>query len=169
MCVSLGTLPHRQSEWCIYGWITEDRRLVQNAYVCRLHMFEIQRVIAQCVRLFLFLYEDVQVCLCVCVCAHFCAYSNSNSVLVWVPVRGRAINHCKSVFTSRLYLKKGQLGRVIHIFCKWKSTFHPSDSTLGGFVLVAERFLNVCSLVLDTLFFQICLSAASKSSERRKD
>lgn len=96
------------------------------------YTFEIQQVIVVCVY-----------------CMHI-----AKVIQCWfrVPVRGREINHCKSVVASWLYLRKGQRGHIIHIFSKWKSTFHPSDTTLG-FALVAKWFLSVCSPVLDTVFF----------------
>lgn len=103
-----------------------------------------------------------------CVCQFVCVvyvYSNSNPLLVWLrePPSGAVIND----YSCWIYLKKGQLGHIIHIFCKWKSTFHPSDITLG-FTSVAEWFLSVCSSALETVCSQICLSAASKSQEKSR-
>lgn len=72
----------------------------------------------------------------------------------------------KSLKGGCLSTSDGEIGRrkrSFLVFCKWKSTSHPTDTTLG-FALAAKLLsLGVCSSVLNMPLFQMFPSDVSKS------
>lgn len=82
---------------------------MENAYLCRLHMFEIQQVMAVCVSETILIFLCGCLCVClgivfvqvsVCVCTFLYLMRIATAIQHWlkIPFRGRTINHYKGVF-----------------------------------------------------------------------
>lgn len=90
---------------------------------------------------------------------HACWNNKQNVGPRWEPRDKSLKGGCLSTSDGEI----GRRKRSFLVFCKWKSTSHPTDTTLG-FALAAKWLsLGVCSSVLNMPLFQMFPSDVSKS------